>query len=1300
MRNVFITVLTLALFGFTSLGQEVWMHPNSGQWDSRILYKVDLNQGEMYIEKDGFTFNLHDGKQKMSHSHEGDNHLHDEHDDDDGYLVHAIKSKFTGSSWQGDLELRNKSDFYRNYFIGNDKSKWKSQQHAYSEIQMNDFYPGIDLLLDGSNGGLKYSFVLEPGKSPDVITFDYEGQYSLSIDEDGNLHIENRFGEIVEERPVAWAIGSNGKEEVEIEFSLSENRIHFEFPEGYDSQKTLLIDPNLTFSTFSGSTGDNWGLTAAPDVNGNLFGGGIVFSTGYPLTAGAYSTTFNGLIDLGITKFNVDGSALIYSTYIGGIGSETPNSIVSSPSGELFIFGLTSSANFPMAGTPYDNTFNSGPSVTGGASNNLDFSNGSDLYVARLNATGTALLASTYVGGGGTDGINTSSLRYNYGDQFRGEIILDANGDVYVASSTQSQNFPVVLGTQGSLSGTQDAIIFKMTPGLNSMIWSTYFGGTGEETGNGIQIASNGDVYVAGGSNSGSMPMFSGNDLSFNGGISDGYVARFNGTNGSNLSGTYMGMNEYDQTYFVQLDIDDKVYVLGQSESDWGVTAGQWGIANSGQFVRKYDATLNTIEWSTMIGAGTGHVEISPTAFLVSDCYDIYLSGWGGNLNASGPASNSTTFGFPITTVAPNQAFQATTNGSNFYIAVLDQDATALKYGTYMGGVTSSFNHVDGGTSRFDKSGRIYHAVCGACGGTPNGFTTTPGVWSPLNQSSNCNLAAFKFELSTIEALVSNPNPIVCIPDPVVFNNNSANGNEFFWDFGDNTTSTDVNPAHYYANPGDYSVTLIVSDSTGCFSPDSVTFVVSIGDFQGGVIQPPGPICPGDSFQFDAYGGSVYEWSPAQFLDDPTSATPTATVNQTTDFTVIISDSCGIDTVSVTLEVFSGSSGSSNDTTICLGNDVNLFVTGGGTYTWSPPTYLDDPSSSNPLCTPLNDVTYNVEIVTPEGCILNEVIAIDVFFTPPIPVIPDTVRLCAGASVDITVSGGDTYAWSPNINITPLTGTDVTVSPASDMYYYCDFTNACGTVRDSVFADIVSASIQAGTDTIICPFETVPLWATGGVSYSWSPSGSLNNAGASLVYATPTVPTMYIVAGIDQYGCYDQDSVFVDLYPIAFIQTVPDIYALYGEQVQLGATSTTAGPYVWSPPEFLSCVSCEAPTAMPNQNYWYEVSYTDQNGCSAIDSIEIHYDPILYIPNTFTPDENFNSLNNYFQAIGGNITTFKMDIYNRWGELVHTLNSLDETWDGKFNGVECQDGTYTWKVILSDLEGVETIHVGHVNLLR
>jgi gliding motility-associated-like protein len=1294
MRNLIVTLSMFLLLGLTVSAQEIWMHPNSGQWDSRILYKIDLNQGEMYIEKDGFMFNLHDARQKMSHSHEADGHDHGEHEADETYLVHAIKSKFIGSSWQGEVEFGDSSGFYRNYIIGNDPSRWASKQHAYSDLAMIDFYPGIDLLMDGKKGELKYSLLVEPEVAVDQISIDYSGQFGLTIDEDGNLHVETRFGEIIEGSPIAWAIGPNGKEEVEIEFEIDGTNVRFNFPEGYDSQKLLLIDPSLTFSTFSGSTADNWGLTAAPDPDGNLFAGGIVFGTGYPISPGAHDATFNGgLIDLGISKFNATGTAMMYSTYIGGSGSETPNSIVSSPNGELYLFGLTSSFNFPMVGAPYDPTFNGGPSVN---ANGLDFSDGSDLYVARLNAAGTALISSTYVGGSGTDGLNNSSLKYNYGDEFRGEIILDGNGDVYVASTSQSVDFPIVLGSQPALSGTQDAVLFKMTPNLNTMLWSTYFGGSGQETGNAVQISSTGDVYIAGGSSSATMPFFTGNDLTFNGGLADGYVSRFNGANGGLLSGTYMGLNEYDQTYFVQLDIDDNVYVLGQSESDWGVTPGLYGNPNSGQFIRKYDATLNTIAWTTMIGAGSGSVEISPTAFLVSDCYDIYLSGWGGVLNASGLASNSSTFGFPVTP----DAFQAATNGSNFYIAVLGQDASILKYGTYMGGVTSSNNHVDGGTSRFDKSGRIYHAVCGACGGSPNGFTTTPGVWAPLNPSPNCNLAAFKFELSTIEALVSTPNPIICIPDPVIFNNNSANGNLFEWDFGDGTTSNDVNPVHFYATPGDYIVTLVVSDTNGCFSSDSITFVITIGDFQGGVITPPGPICPGESYQFEAFGGATYLWSPAQYLDDPNIAMPTATVDQTTLFTVIVSDSCGTDTVTVTLEVFNGISASSPDTSICLGNDVNLFVVGGATYTWTPATYLDDPFSGTPLCTPLNDITYNVEIVTPEGCVLNETIAIDVFFTPPVPVMPDTVYVCEGSSLDVAVSGGDTYSWSPNINITPITGPNVTISPTSDMYYYCDFVNACGSEIDSMFAVIKFATIVAGNDTTICPGQTTPLWATGGISYSWSPIGSLNSPAGSLVYATPSIPTMYQVIGVDQYGCVDFDSVSVDLFPQPFIQTVPDIYALYGDQVQLGATSSTPGPYVWYPSEFLSCVVCPSPTAMPNQNYWYTVTYTDQNGCSASDSINIYYDPILYIPNTFTPDSNPNGLNSYFQAIGSNIADFKMDIYNRWGELIRTLNSLDETWDGTYNGAQCQDGTYTWKVVLTDFEQINHVHVGHVNLLR
>lgn len=1294
MRNLVFSCVLLLTTSLSAWCQDVWMHPNAGQWDSRILYKIELDQGDMFVEKDGFTFYLHNGKQLLSHGdHEGEKDNH-ENEGSDSMQVHNIQSKFVGSSWQGKTVFIDSSFFYRNYFLGSDQSKWKGELRSYNHLVMKDFYAGIDLEIKGKDSELKYSLNVSPGINADQIAFSYFGQYSLSIDKEGNLHIVSRFGEIIEEKPIAWVEDEKGKVPVDVHFVLEGETIRFEFPNGYDAAKRLIIDPNLTFSSFSGSTADNWGFTATPDVNGNLYGGGIVFGTGYPILPGAYDGSFNGgSIDVGISKFNPSGTNLIYSTYVGGSGSETPNSLVCSPAGELYIFGITSSPDFPMAGASYDNSFNGGPSIAG----YFSFTGGTDLYIAKLSANGSSLVASTYIGGTDTDGYGTTGLAFNYGDTYRGDISLDANNNVYVASNTRSTNFPVVLGSQPSSGGGQDAVIFKLSTNLNTLLWSTYLGGSGDETGNSVKVSNGGTIYMAGGTASSGMPFVGGNDLTFDGGISDGYVARFNPATGAILGGTYMGYNEYDQAYFVELDLDDKVYVLGQSETNWGVSAGCYGNANSGLFVRKYSTDLSAIEWTTMIGAGSGHVEISPTAFLVSDCYDIYLSGWGGNTNfQNSQAVNSSSSGFPITP----DAFQAVTNGSNFYIAVLGQDASILKYGTYMGGVSSSSNHVDGGTSRFDKSGRIYHAVCGACGGASNGFTTTPGVWAQANPSSNCNLAAFKFELSTIEAVVSDPNPIICLPDPVIFNNNSSNGNAFFWNFGDNTTSTDVNPVHYYSGPGTYTVTLVVSDTNGCFSPDSIQFIVNIGDFQGGVVQPPGTICPDEPFQFEAFGGSVYSWSPSQFLDNPTSATPIATVNQTTDFQVIISDTCGIDTVYVTLEVYIGGANASNDTSICIGNSIGLFATGGGSYLWSPATGLDDPTSSNPVCTPTSTTNYTVTVTTINNCVLTENVLVNVYYTPPIPVMPDSIYLCQGESVQVQVSGGDTYSWEAHPTITPIFGPNVTITPNVNMYYYCDFENACGVVRDSLFATIVISSVTAGNDTIICPGQTAVLWAQGGLNYYWTPASSLSNPFTSQVYATPLVPTLYYVTGVDQYGCSATDSVLVDLYPLAFIQTVPDVYAFYGDNVQLGATSSTPGPYVWYPTEYLSCVVCEDPVAQPNQNYTYEVSYVDANGCKASDTVNIFYDPILYVPNTFTPNNDIGGFNNLFFAMGGNIAHFEMQIFNRWGELIKTLNSLTDTWDGTYKGTPCQDGTYTWKAKVIDLEDEETIHVGHVNLLR
>ena len=1281
------------------------MHPNEGQWDKEILYKVDLTMGEMLFTKEGFTYVLNNFNDKKSHEN------HSKLTDDGTINFQIIKSTFIGSSWKGEKRISKPSSFYRNYFKGNDPLKWKSNIYSYKTVEFENFYPKINLSIEGKNSNLKYSFNVSPHIDPSIIQYKIEGSDKYYISDNGDLHIKNRFGEIIEQKPIAWNFINGEKKFVNVKFKLNNGIISFEFPESYNKNEILIIDPTLTFSTFTGASMDNWGMTATPDLNGNLYAGGIVFTgTGsYPTTTGAFDITYNGGtsfnyilngisyltpgFDVAISKFNSSGTNLIYSTYLGGDGNEAPHSLVTDVNGDLYVLGVTSSSNFPVLSNAFDNSFNGGPYI---AENELGYNSGADLYVTHFNSSGTAIVGATYIGGTGTDGINVGDLNYNYGDPFRGEIIVDNLGFVYISSTTQSIDFPTVNAAQNSLQGAQDAILLKINSSLSNISWSSYFGGSGNESGNSVQISNDGKVFMAGGSNSNTLPFSIGEDLTFNGGVSDGYVTKFNAGSGIIETGTFMGLNEYDQAYFVQLDLNNDVYIYGQTESNWPITSGLYGTPNSGQFIRKYDSNLTSIIWTTMIGAGTGHVEISPTAFLVSNCYDIYITGWGGQINSdySNQARYSTTNGFQVT----SDAFQSSTNGNNFYIALLGANASSLKYATFMGGVNSSFNHVDGGTSRFDKNGKIYHAVCAACGAQIQGFTTTPGVYSPTNNSSNCNLAAFKFELNTIEPIVSAPQTYICIPQPAVFNNNSQNGNAYLWNFGDGTTSTATNPSHVYNSAGVYDVTLVVSDTAGCFAADSVTFQVDIGDFQGGAVQPTTPVCKGAGYQLEAFGGANYSWSPTAFLDNPLSATPIATIDQTTNFDVIVTDSCGSDTIKITLEVFSTYPTVTNDTSICIGNNVQIGVFGAASQNWTPSNTLSNNTSTNPIATPQNSTLYYVQGITVDNCNYIDSVLVNVFYNPPIPLIPDTVKLCKDDTVLVIVSGADNYLWSPNSSINTLVGDSVLISTNTNQYYYCDFTNACGTLTDSVYLKIQIPIITAGNDTTICPGTGANLWASGGEFFSWKPIGSINNPNSNTTTVYPSSNTTYYVLGTDKFGCTDTAFVQVNLFPPIDFQACADIYAFMGNIVELTANSNVIGNYVWSPNNYLSCENCQTTFANPDQNFTYTVSFTDQNGCTIKDDVSIFYEGIIFVPNTFSPDGN--SFNNVFKAIGGNITEFKMLIFNRWGEIVFTSNSLEDSWDGTYNNLECQIGTYTWKITYTDINNYQKEIVGHINIVK
>ena len=1289
----------MTFFVFTQ--EEIWIYPNKGQWDNNINYQVNLQQGKMYFENNRFTYHFHESIQKH-HQHKKEKNL----TNNNNFLHnHVIQQKFINAN-PSQIISNETSEHYQNYFLGKDSSKWKSNIRATQEITYKNFYPNIDLYVDARNSKLEYSFTIAPNQDPSLIKYTIDGANNITIDPSGNIRYTHDFGEIIEQKLVAWNIDENGNHHpVVIQFDVQENIVSYRFPNGYNKNQILIIDPQLIFSSFTGSTSDNWGFTATPDENGNLYAGGISFGVGYPITTGAFDVSYNGGteyyytnngasmtipgIDIAISKFNSNGTKLIYSTYLGGTSNETPHSIIVNSNNELFILGATSSSDYPTTPNAYDKTYNGGSTFD---NKELTFL-GSDIIITRFSEDGTQLLGSTFLGGSEIDGLNVGDLVYNYGDDFRGEINITKENEVLIVSSSQSTDFPTKNAFQSQLQGKQDAVVTKLSADLSSILWSSYFGGTGMETGNSIQTSSTGEVYFTGGTTSTTLPINS----TFNGGVSDGYVMKLSSGMPQIKTGKYIGTSEYDQSYFVQLDNDNEVYLFGQSNGNFPITPGKFGIPNSGQFIVKFSNDLNTQYWSTTIGAGSGEIEISPTAFSVSRCADIYITGWGGNVNVeNSKAIYSSAKNFPIT----DDAFQKTTMGDNFYLGVLSKDAEKLKYGSYIGGVNTSYNHVDGGTSRFSKTGGVYHAVCGGCGAQINGFTTTPNVVSTTNKSNNCNLAAFKFELNKTKAIANVPAQIACVGTPITFKNSSLNASKYKWDFGDGNTSLSNEPTHTYKNIGDYKIKLISIDSTGCMDSDTTEISIKI---EGGVTNTTEPIiaiCPNSAIKLTAKKGDSYLWKPQLDVTDSINMiTSTIHLTKSTDFVVTIKEGCFTTNQTFPVKVYPNNSKITMNQEICRGTSVQLQADGGSTYTWSPSNYLDNTTTSTVNAKPDSTITYYVNITTQDNCTKKDSVTVTVIQPDAKVVSKDTVVVCQNTSLLLNFLNSTNITISPQIWISPKSNTIFAITPNTDVDYRLNYTNICGTKQEKFHIKVNIPKMSAEKDTSICLGEKALITCKGGVDYIWLNPISIHYlVNHEVVEASPKETITYKIKGIDQYKCIDTNFVTINVFESAKVNTNLQYLVHWGEEITLKAQGNSTGSYQWYPNEDLSCSSCQNPTATPNKSMDYVVVFTDKNKCVDSSRIHIIFESSLYIPNTFTP--NGENGNDVFKAVGENITNFQLDIYNRWGENIISLLDINESWNGTYNGIPCKDGTYTWKLRYVDSFGDEHRKTGHVNLLR
>jgi len=872
---------------------------NKGQWPDSILSKASFAFGDVILKKDGIVFFLRD-KQSF-HSHDSKS-VHG-HDSAAVIRGHIYRMKFRNGNLQAPQGF-DASTFHVNFIKGEDRSKWAGNLSCYKKLVIENIYPAIDLILYVTDNGLKYDLFLKGNADPKQIIIDYEGTDGLSIDDQGNLVVKTSLGNITEKMPIAFVEKNNqSKEPVICRYQLSGNTVRFNIRNLTKAkEEKLVIDPQLIFATYSGSSVDNWGNSATYDESGCLYAAGIAFGDyglawSFPVTAGAYQTTFKSYYendpDVAIMKFSPTGD-LIYATYLGGALTEMPTSTIVNAANELYILGTTSSSGtggygpaFPTTAGAYDRTYNGGSIIYPlGYDEGIEYTHGSDLFVAKLSADGSSLLASTFIGGSGNDGlmIDTELLSRNYGDQMRSEILLDSLGDVYIASHTQSSNIlnPARPGYDLIYDGGgRDGIVMKLRADLTDIIWNTYWGGNGLDACYSLQFGINHDLYIAGGTTSTNLPA-DGLQTTNSGGV-DGFIIHLSDDGTTLQNSTYLGTSSTDQSYIIQTDREGGVYVLGQSKGNYPRVNAPYCNVGSKQFIHKLNSQLNTTLFSTLIGSGQAKTDFVPTAFLVNDCGNLFVCGWGGSVNDPFPGTvwngpyyqGGTTFDLPTTA----NAFQKTTDlQGDFYLMVLKKDVEKLLYATYFGGFGER-EHVDGGTSRFDKRGIVYEAVCGGCGGTSK-FPVTPKAYSPFNESYNCNNAVFKFDLASLKADFDVDTSLICKTGPVTFTNKSLGGSNFLWDLGDgNTSNSSTTFTHTYTQPGTYTVQLIAIDETTCVGRDTAVKTIH-------VYQLPAPnfaldsvvVCIGDTVVLNTVNNPdfTYLWSPNQYLTSATVYNPGA----------------------------------------------------------------------------------------------------------------------------------------------------------------------------------------------------------------------------------------------------------------------------------------------------------------------------------------------------------------------------------------------------------------------------------------
>ena len=578
-----------------------------------------------------------------------------------------------------------------NYLVGRDPAGWRTDIPTYARVRFREVYPGVDVVYYGNQRQLEYDFVVAPGSDPRSVGLRFDGADKVELDEGGDLLLTLGESVVRQSKPLVYQEVAGARREVEGGYAVGEDgRVGFRVGE-YDRGLPLVIDPILVYSTYLGGSGTEDGNDIRVDSAGNAYVCGQTSSTNFP-TANAIQPTFGGATFEGgrdgfVTKINAAGTGFVYSTYLGGSGDDRCNKIAVDSAGNAYLAGeTTSSTNFPRANA-FQATFGGGLSdafvtklnATGSAlvystylggsifdagsgiavdsagnayvtgrttSANFPTANAiqstqasqfADAFVTKLNATGSALVYSTYLGGSGgeafdagfsiavdsagaayvtgqttstnflrvnaiqntfgggfPDGdafvtkVNAAGTAFDYSTYLGGgdndigfEIVTDSGGNAYVAGVTRSANFPRANAFQSVLNGVSDAFVTKLNATGSALVYSTYFGGNGDDSANGIAVDADGNAYLAVGTSSTDLPTVNPIQAASGGGI-DAFVAQFNAAGSALLFSTYLGGSGLDAALSIALDTGRAMYLAGRTTSTNFPTVNPVQSANGG----------------------------------------------------------------------------------------------------------------------------------------------------------------------------------------------------------------------------------------------------------------------------------------------------------------------------------------------------------------------------------------------------------------------------------------------------------------------------------------------------------------------------------------------------------------------------------------------------------------------------------------------------------------------------------------------------------------------------------------------